>query len=305
MRSVRSLLIGVVVLGLAVWLLSTTWFRVAEHEEALVLTMGRANRQVQKGVHGKLPWPFETVTVLPVRLTRQMTFGYREQGGKTTLVHDEALMITGDENLVWADLLVEWKIADMKKYLFNTQDPEALLRDATGAALRAVIGTTTLDVAITTGKFEVQSAVEKQLRQLIDTYDLGISVDSVKLQDVEPPDEVKAEFKAVTDARESKSTKINEAQKYSNEQLPKARGQAQQLIEQAEAKKTQRINQALGDVARYKAVFEAYKANPVITEKRLVLEALEAVLPGADVTIVDTSGDTVKYLPLQVKGAKE
>lgn len=306
MRSIRSIALGLIAVLVLVWLASTTWFRVAEHEEALVLTMGRATRQVQKGVHGKLPWPFETVEVLPVRETRQLTFGYRESGGNTTLVQEEALMITGDENLVWADLLVEWKVSDIKKFRFNATDPETLLRDATAAALRSVIGTTNLDAAITTGKFEIQAEVEKELRSLMALYDVGITVDSVKLQDVEPPDMVKAEFKAVTDARESRATKINQAEQYKNEQIPKARGQAQQLIEQAQAKKSQRINQALGDVATFKAVLAAYKASPTITEKRLILETLEAILPGAEVTIIDTAGDTVKYLPVEIrKGANQ
>lgn len=296
--SIRSLLVGVVLIAAAVWLSTSTWFRVGEHEEALVLTMGRANRQVDKGVHGKLPSPFETVEVLPVRLTQQMTFGYKEKDGKTTLVADEALMITGDENLVWADLLVEWKIADIKKYRFHAENPQAILRSATSAALRTVIGTTTLDSAITSGKFEVQANVERQLVALMENYDVGIAVTSVKLQDVEPPDNVKSEFKAVTDARESRATKINEADKYKNEKMPRARGEAQQLLEEAEARKTMRVNQALGDVARFKAIHEAYKASPQITEKRLILEALEAILPGADITIMDTGGETVKYLPV-------
>lgn len=298
MVSIRAVLFGLISVLAIAWLGSSTWFRVAEHEEALVLTMGRANRQVEKGVHGKLPWPFETVKVLPVRITQQMSFGYREKNGKTTLVSDEALMITGDENLVWADLLVEWKIADIKRYLFYTQDPEALLRNATSAALRSVIGTTTLDSAITTGKFEVQTLVEKHLQELMDNYDAGITVTSVKLQDVEPPDPVKPEFKAVTDARESRATKINEAEQYRNDKLPRARGQAQELIEQATARKTVRVNQALGDVATYKAMYAAYKANPTITEKRLVLETLEAILPNAEITIMDAGGETVKYLPI-------
>ncbi len=298
MVSTRSVLVGVVMVGAAAWLGTTSWFRVAEHEEALVLTMGRANRQVQAGVHGKLPWPLETAVILPIRLTQQMTFGYREKDGKVSLVSDEALMITGDENLVWADLLVEWKITDIKKYRFNADSPEQLLRNATSAALRSVIGTTTLDSAITTGKFEVQSSVEKQLTDLMDGYDVGITVTSVKLQDVEPPDNVKNEFKAVTDARESRATKINEAEKYRNDRMPKARGEAQQLLEEAQARKTVRVNQALGDVARFKAIYEAYRANPEITEKRLVIEALEAVLPGAEITIMDTNGETVKYLPV-------
>lgn len=299
MKSLRSALFGLVGVAVVLWLGSSTWFRVAEHEEALVLTMGRANRQVAKGVHGKLPWPIETVDVLPVRITQQLTFGYVDRGDKTTLVSDEALMITGDENLVWADLLVEWKIADIKKYRYHAEDPQRLLRNATSASLRSVIGTTTLDSAITTGKFQVQSKVEEQLIKLMEEYDAGIQVVSVKLQDVEPPAAVTQEFKAVTDARESRVTKINEAGKYANDQLPRARGQAQELIEKATGRKVARVNQALGDVAKYQALYEAFKANPQVTEKRLVIEALEAVLPGADITIVDTQGDTVKYLPIQ------
>lgn len=298
MRSITAGVIGLMVIGALAWLGATTWFRVAEHEEALVLTMGRANRQVQKGVHGKLPWPIETVEVLPVRITQQMTFGYRERDGKTTLVSDEALMITGDENLVWADLLVEWKIADIKKFRFHAENPVDLLRNATSAALRSVIGTSTLDSAITTGKFEIQAEVEQQLIDLMTGYDVGIVITGVKLQDVEPPDPVKPEFKAVTDARESRATKINEAEKYKNDKLPKARGEAQQVIERAQAAKTVRINQAKGDVAKFKAILAAYKASPAITEKRLVLETLEAILPGAEITIVDTNGETVQYLPI-------
>jgi membrane protease subunit HflK len=295
----RNVVLGVLAAATLVWLASTSWFRVSEHEEALVLMMGRANRQVQKGVHGKLPWPFETVAVLPIRVTHQMTFGYRTKDGKVTLNQDEALMITGDENLVWADLLVEWKIADIKKYLFHADNPEALLRSSTSAALRSVIGTTTLDAAITTGKYEVQAEVERQLVDLINGYDIGISITSVKLQDVEPPDPVKPEFKAVTDAREARATKINEAERYRNDRTPKARGEAQQLLEQAAATKAVRINQAKGDVAGFKALYEAYKVNPTITEKRLIIEALEAILPGAEIVIMEGSGDTVKYLPIR------
>lgn len=298
MPSIRTVLFGVLGIVVVIWLGTSTWFRVQEHEEALVLTMGKANRQVEKGVHGKLPAPFETVVVLPVNVTQQLTFGYRQVEDRTQLVQDEALMITGDENLVWADLLVEWKIFDIKKYLFHSEDPEKILRSAVSASLRSVIGTTTLDLAITSGKFEVQQRVDEQLKVLMEGYDVGIQVQSVKLQDVEPPDAVKAEFKAVTDAREARVTKMNEAGQYRNDRLPRARGEAQQLIEVAEGRKVARINQAMGDVAHYKAILEAYKAAPTITEQRLILETLEAILPGADITIMDTGGDTVKYLPV-------
>jgi len=305
MRAIRNLFFGFLLVALVADLAMTTWFRVEEHEEALVLTMGRANRQVEKGFHGKLPWPLESVVIRPVRITQQLTFGYTEKDGKTVLVPDEALMITGDENIVWADLLVEWQISDIKKYEFAAEDPQRLLRHAVSSALRSVMGTTSLDFAITTGKFELQSEVKKNLISLMDTYDVGISVEDVKLQDVEPPDEVEAEFKAVTDAREARLTKINEAGKYEAERIPQARAEAQQLLEQAEANKQARINQAQGDIAKYKALLEAYKASPTITEQRLILETLERILPGAEIIIMDSSdGDTVKYLPLRKEAAQ-
>lgn len=297
LRSILAILFG----GLIILAGSTSWFRVQEHEEALILTMGRATRQEGKGFHFKAPWPLEEVVVVPVRLTQQLTFGYREQGGKLTEVPEEALMITGDESLVWADLLVEWKIADIKKYAFHVEEPEQLLRNAVSASLRSVMGTTNLDTAITSGKFQLQAEVENRLKSLMDQYDAGITVISVKLQDVEPPDAVKNDFKTVTDAREAKVTKVNEAMKYRNEQIPQARGEAQRLIEQAQGAKTARINAAQGDVARYKAIFDAYKINPTVTERRLILETLEQILPGAEITIMDSSDGTVKYLPITTR----
>lgn len=306
MRVIRRVLIGLLLTALVADLALTTWFRVEEHEEALVLTMGRASRQVEKGVHTKLPWPLEKVIVRPVKVTQQMSFGYRETGEDELLVEDEALMMTGDENLVWADALVEWQIFDIEKYEFSTEDPQRLLRNATAAALRSVMGTTSLDYAITNGKFEIQAEVQRQLTELIDSYDAGIKVISVKLQDVEPPAEVSSEFKAVTDAREAQQTKINEAGKYEAERIPKARAEAQQLLERAEANKQARINQAMGDVAQYKAIYQGYASSPQVTRKRLLLETLEQILPGAEIVIMDSSSDTVKYLPITTgKGAAQ
>jgi len=289
----------VAALGLAVDAGMTSWFRVAEHEEALVSTFGKPGAQVQKGVHSKLPWPVQTVQVLPVRLTQQLTFGYREQGSKITEVPEEAMMITGDEGIIWADLLVEWRISDISKYLYTTEQPETLLRNATSASLRSVIGSTELDKALTVGKIELQSAVQQRLTDLMQTYDIGIRIESVKLQDVEPPAEVADSFKDVNNARETMVTKQNEAEKYRNEQVPTARGKAQELIEQATGNKLKRVNAAKGDVAKYQALYDAYKANPAVTRERLVLETLDTVLPSAQIYIMDSSEGTVKYLPIE------
>jgi membrane protease subunit HflK len=278
---------------------TTSWFRVAEHEEALVMTFGKPGAQVQKGVHTKLPWPIQTVEVLPVRITQQMTFGYREKDGKVTEVPEEAMMITGDEGIIWADLLVEWRIADISKYLYNTEQPEGMLSNATSAALRSVIGSKKLDDALTTGKVEIQSQVQQRLIELMDSYDAGIRVESVKLQDVEPPAEVADAFKDVNNARETMVTKQNEAEKYRNEQVPTARGNSQKLIEQANANKLKRVNAAKGDVAKYLALYDAYKANPAITRDRLILETLDQILPGAEIFVLESNGGTVQYLPIE------
>lgn len=297
----RKSLLGIIAVLIGIWVVSSCWFRVQEHEEALVYQLGRADRQVQKGFHWKLPWPFETVSIQPTRITQQLTFGYREEGGEVVPIPDEALMITGDENLVWADLLVEWKISDIRKFENAAENPELLLKYATAASLRSVVGTKELEAALTTGKFEIQSEVQRLLTELMTTYDVGISIESVKLQDIEPPDAVKDAFKSVNDAREQRNTRINEAEKYRNERLPVARGEAQKLIEDALARKAQRINTAMGDVAKYKALLEAYEANPEITKQRLIMETLETILPGAEIVILDNRNGTLQYLPIDVR----
>ncbi|HWI66416.1 MAG TPA: FtsH protease activity modulator HflK, partial [Symbiobacteriaceae bacterium] len=299
MRPIWKAVITVAAVAIAADLAMTSWFRVAEHEEALVMTFGRPSTQVQKGVHTKLPWPIQTVATLPVRITQQMTFGYREKDGKMTEVPEEAMMITGDEGIIWADLLVEWRVSDISKYLFATEQPEEMLRNATSAALRSVIGSTQLDKALTVGKIEIQAAVQQRLVDLVQSYDVGIRIESVKLQDVEPPADVADAFKDVNNARETMVTKQNEAEKYRNEQVPTARGKAQGLIEQATGNKLKRVNAAKGDVAKYQALYDAYKANPAVTRDRLVLETLDAILPGAQIYVMDSSEGTVKYLPLE------
>jgi len=299
MKPIWKAVVGLAAMAIVADVAITSWFRVAEHEEALILTFGQPGAQVQKGVHGKLPWPIQTVEVLPVRITQQMTFGYREKNGKVTDVPEEAMMITGDEGIIWADLLVEWRISDISKYLYSTEAPETLLHNATSASLRSVIGSTQLDKALTVGKVEIQAAVQQKLVDLMASYDAGVRIESVKLQDVEPPAEVADAFKDVNNARETMVTKQNEAEKYRNEQVPTARGKAQALIEAANGNKLKRINAAKGDVAKYQALFEAYKANPTVTRDRLVLETMDAILPGAQIYIMDSSAGTVKYLPIE------
>lgn len=279
----------------------TSWFTVDESEQAVVITFGEATEIItDSGLHFKLPWPVQNVKVLS-KETFSLQFGYKQENGEIVSTNaTEAKMITGDENIVYADLVVQWKIVDPTKYLFNADNPRDILHSATSSAIRSVIGSSKIDQALTDGKAEIEGKTRELLVSLIDSYDIGIGVLAVKLQDVELPNEqVRAAFTAVTDARETKNTKINEAQKYSNQRLEEAKGESLAVKSEALGQKTARIEQALGDVAVFNKLYDEYALNKAITRERLMIETLETVLPGAQIYIMNDRGETLKYLPLQ------
>lgn len=193
------------------------------------------------------------------------------------------------------------KLLIQKKYLFNSEEPKELLHSATSSAIRSIIGNSKIDAALTDGKSEIESKTRELLSQLMEKYDVGISILGVKLQDVElPNEEVRAAFTAVTDARETKSTKINQADKYRNQRISEVQGEIAAIKSKAEGQKVARIEQAVGDVAVFKQLYNEYKGNQAITRERLVLETLETVLPQAQIYIMnDDEGSTMKYLPIQ------
>ena len=230
-----------------------------------------------------MPWPIQTVEKLS-KETFSLQFGYKEENGKISEFPDETKMITGDENIVLADLVVQWKITDPPKYLFNSSDPEEILYNTTSAALRSIIGSSKIDDALTSGKAEIEADVRELLSQLMEKYDVGISVLAVKLQDVElPNDDVRSAFTAVTDARETMNTKINEARKYENKRMNEAEGEKAAILSAAEGDKKKRTETARGDVAVFDKLYAEYKNNKEITRSRLVIETLEQVLPNAEI----------------------
>ena len=246
-----------------------------------------------------MPWPIQTVEKLS-KETFSLQFGYTQKDGKVSEFPDETKMITGDENIVLADLVVQWKITDPPKYLFNSSDPQEILYDTTSAALRSIIGSSKIDDALTSGKAEIEAEVRVLLSQLLEKYDVGISVLAVKLQDVElPNDDVRSAFTAVTDARETMNTKINEAKKYENKRMNEAEGEKAAILSAAEGDKKKRTETARGDVAVFDKLYAEYKNNKEITRDRLVIETLEQVLPNAEIYIMNDDGNTLKYLPLR------
>jgi len=299
MKSVRKFVVIAIVAVALLYIGSTSFYTVEERERAAVYTFGKITHEAGSGLHFKLPHPIQQVQIVPAELTQNIAIGYRETASGDEVVEEEAMMITGDENIVAADAVITWKINNIKHYLTNIENPETFLRNASIASIRSVIGAQKLDYVITDGKTEIQELARIQLVELMDKYETGIQIIDLKFQDIEPPSgEVSDAFRAVTNAREQKNTKINNALKYENDRIPKARGEAQALIEQAEAEKASRILNAQGDVAKFNAIYAEYSNNKDITENRLILETLEKILPNAQIFITNSNSDTVNYLPL-------
>jgi modulator of FtsH protease HflK len=278
----------------------TTWYTVDESEQAVILTFGKVEEGLNEpGLHFKLPWPIQSVEKLS-RETFSLQFGYEENGGQIKEFPNETKMITGDENIVLADLVVQWKITNPSQYLFNAENPEEILYDATSASLRSIIGSSKIDDALTSGKAEIEADVRDLLSELINKYEIGISILAVKLQDVElPNDEVRKAFTNVTDARETMNTKINEAKKYRNKRTNEAQGEKDALMSAAQGDRAARIETARGDVSVFNKLYVEYSKSPEITRQRLVLETIEQVLPNTEIYIMNDDGNTLKYFPIR------
>ncbi|MBG9656590.1 FtsH protease activity modulator HflK [Cytobacillus firmus] len=295
--TIAGLIIAIVILSIVAF---TTWYTVDESDQAVILTFGKVEEGItEPGLHFKLPWPVQSVEKLS-KETFSLQFGYEEKDGEIKDFPDETKMITGDENIVLADLVVQWKITDPEKYLYNAEEPEEILYDATSSSLRSIIGGSKIDAALTSGKAEIEADVRELLTSLVGKYDIGISILAVKLQDVElPNDDVRKAFTDVTDARETANTKKNEANKYKNQRMNEAEGEKEALISKANGEKAARLERARGDVAVFNKLYGEYKNNPDITRERLVLETLEQVLPGAEIYIMNDDGNTMKYFPIR------
>ncbi|WP_045520670.1 FtsH protease activity modulator HflK [Neobacillus niacini] len=293
--------VGLIILGAILVIVGfTTWYTVDESEQAVIITFGKVEEGVtEPGLHFKLPWPIQSVETLS-KETFSLQFGYEEKDGKVKEFPEETKMITGDENIVLADLVVQWKITDPAKYLFNAEKPEEILYNSTSASLRSIIGSSKIDDALTSGKAEIEADVRDLLSTLVEKYDIGISILAVKLQDVElPNDEVRKAFTNVTDARETMNTKINEAGKYRNKRTNEAKGEEAAIKSKALGDKAARIETARGDVSVFNKLYDEYRTNPDITRQRLMLETLEQVLPNAEIYIMNDNGDTLKYFPIR------
>jgi len=288
------LVLGVLV---GLWLLTGT-YTVAPDEKAVILRFGRFHSEVGPGLHYHLPAPIE------MRIVRSVTQVYRVEVGFRSLPRyrkdsKESLMLTGDENIVDVELVVQYRVAPeyVRQALFNVrglgvfeQQEGGLVQDAAEATLRQVIGRHTIDQALTEGKLEIETEIQEKLQEIFDRYACGLTVEKVQLQSVSAPSQVDAAFKDVASAKEDRERLVNEARGYQNDVIPKARGEAQKMLKEAEAYKVERVRRAQGDADRFRAVFGEYQKAPRVTETRLYIETMEKVLPRFQKYIVESDG---------------
>ncbi len=293
-------LIPVVLAALVIWLLTGTYM-VGPDEVGVVRTFGEHTRVAQSGLNWHFPVPIETVNTPKVTEVKRIEIGFRTlRNGQYRTVEKESLMLTGDENIVDAEMIVQYKIKDPVAYLFNIVEPELTVREAAEASLRTVVGRNKIDETLTTGKFTIQEETKFQLQSILDLYESGIHVVAVQLQDVSPPKEVIGAFKDVASAKEDKNRMVNQAEGYRNDLIPKARGEAEAMIRDAEGFRESRIKRAEGDAAKFTTILQEYRKAKSITEKRLYLETMEKVLPGIEKIIIPDkdSGNILNLLNL-------
>ena len=294
-------------IAIVIWLLLGL-YSVGPDEVGVVQRFGKYNRVVGSGLNYHIPYPIETVKTPKVTEVKRIEIGFRTVGkNQYRTIEQESLMLTGDENIVDAELIVQYKIKDPIDYLFNFIGPELTLREASEASLRTVIGRHNIDEALTSAKLMIQEETKELLQIILDKYETGVIVVAVQLQDVSPPKQVIDAFKDVASAKEDKNRMINEAEGYRNDVIPKARGQAQAMIRESEGFRESRIKRAEGDVAKFKAIVKEYTKAKEVTKERLYLEAMEEILPGIDKYIVPNGedGNLLNLLNLTgTKGAK-
>jgi len=297
------------IIGIAlIFWLFTGVYTVGPDEVGVVQRFGKYIRMAQSGLNYHMPFPIETVKTPKVTEVKRIEIGFRTIGkNQYRTVERESLMLTGDENIVDAELIVQYKIKEPINYLFNFIGPELTMREASEASLRTVVGRHNIDEALTSGKLMIQEETKELLQSILDKYETGIQVVAVQLQDVSPPKQVIDSFKDVASAKEDKNRMINEAEGYRNNVIPKARGEAQSMILEAEGFRESRISRAEGDVAKFKAILKEYSKAKDVTRKRLYLEAMEEILPGLEKYIVPSGedGNLLNLLNLGgTKGAK-
>ncbi|HNT92363.1 MAG TPA: FtsH protease activity modulator HflK [Bacteroidales bacterium] len=283
-------------------LLATSLFQVQPEEVGIITRFGKYVRKVEPGLNLKVPI-IERLYKVAVERQQKEEFGFRTTSAGVRSEYtkqgtaDESLMLTGDLNLADVEWVVQYRIEDPYSFLFRVREPVVALHDISEASMREIVGDRTVNEVLTVGRAEIASSVHQKIQQLCSEYSLGIRIEQVVLQDVNPPDPVKDAFNDVNQAQQERETLINQARSEYNKVIPKAKGQAEETIQRAEGYATERVNNALGEATRFNALYLEYIKAPEVTKRRIYLETMEEILPKAGNKILtDESGNNL--LPL-------
>ena len=294
-----------VLIFLGLWSLSG-FYRVGTDEQGVVTRFGEYVRTTEPGLHYHLPFPVETVAKPKVTKVNRIEVGFRtsqsqfSQNSQARQVPEEALMLTGDENIVDLNFTIFWIIDDAKDYLFNVRNPELTIKSIGESAMREKIGQTPINPILSEGKSIVEEEVKNKVQKVLDYYKSGVLITQVQLQKADPPELVIESYRDVQRAKTDEQRLRNEAEAYRNDIIPKARGEAEKTVQEAEAYKKEVVAKAEGEAQRFTSVYESYKNSKDVTRERIYLETLEKTLGKIDKIIVDKNAGSgiVPYLPL-------
>lgn len=293
-------------LALIVW---TSFYTVPSDSVALVQRFGKYTKEVPAGLHFKLPWGIDETITVPVKRQLKQEFGFATPGATNPSqsrsdYRAQSQMVTGDLNAALVEWVVQYRIEDPRKYMFDVRNPGETLRDLSESVMREVVGDRTVDEVITIGRQQIEDEALVKMQKLTTKYGIGISIDQVQLKNINPPQPVQESFNEVNQAQQEKESLINAARREYNKVIPLAEGEKDQRIRAADGYRLKRINEAEGDAARFSAVFEEYKKAPEVTRRRIYIETLEEVLPGLESkVIVDQNAQQI--LPLMHLDSKK
>ena len=290
-----KIVLWIIIAFVALNIILSSFYTVSETESVVLTTFGKATLVDEKGLHFKIPFIQQATSVDTT--VRGIEIGYGENSsGETYSIEHESIMITSDYNFIDCDFYISYQVTDPIKYLYNSDEPDFILKNIAMSSIRSTVSAYSVDTAITTGKAEIQSNVKSMIIAELEEQDIGITLVDASIQDVEPPtDAVIEAFTAVETAKQGKESAINEANAYRNEQLPAAEAKADKIIQDAEATKIARINEATGQAARFEAEYKEYMNYPLITKRRMFFETMENVLPKVKLIINSGDGDISKY----------
>ena len=296
-------------LAIALWM-ATGFYRVQPGQVGVELIFGKLWEETTPGLRYNFPSPVGEVITPEVERARRTDVGFRTGGDFNSRlatqrdVKEESLMLTGDENIVDLDFTVFWRVQpdNVASFLFQIKDPENTIKAASESAMREVVGQTTFDLAVTTGREQIENGTREALQDILNSYNSGIEVERVELQKSDPPSEVIDAFNDVQRARQDRDRLRNEAEAYANSVVPEARGQAEQMIREGEAYRERLIKESEGEAERFLSVYAEYVKAPSITRRRMYLETMGQIFTGADKVVIDQNAEGANgvqpYLPL-------